>query len=86
MTTHPGLVNQLAAAGVDVLSPDWTARVVDEDGIVSCGGVTSGIDEALYLVETRWPNDPQLIGDVLGFVDYPYRAVIRSGSRPPPGG
>lgn len=78
MTTHPGLVNRLAAAGVDVLNPDWTARVVDEDGIVSCGGVTSGIDEALYLVETCWPNDPQLIADVRAFVDYPYRATVRS--------
>jgi transcriptional regulator GlxA family with amidase domain len=78
MTTHPGLVNQLAAAGVHVVNPDWTARVVDEDGIVSCGGVTSGIDEALYFVETCWPDDPQLIADVRGFVDYPYRAVVRS--------
>lgn len=79
MTTHPDLVNQLAAEGVEALSPDWVARVVDLDGIVSCGGVTSGIDEALYLVETCWPNDPQLIADVRGFVDYPYRAVVRSG-------
>jgi transcriptional regulator GlxA family with amidase domain len=79
MTTHPDLVNQLAAEGVEVLNADWTARVVDEDGIVSCGGVTSGIDEALYLVETCWPGDPQLIADVRGFVDYPYRAVVRSG-------
>ncbi len=76
MTTHPGLVNQLAAAGVEVVNPDWTARVVDWDGIVSCGGVTAGIDEALYLVETCWPHDPQLIADVRAFVDYPYRAQV----------
>ncbi|HEY4441291.1 MAG TPA: DJ-1/PfpI family protein [Candidatus Elarobacter sp.] len=78
MTTHPGLMNDLAAAGVTVLNPDWTARVVDLDGIVSCGGVTSGIDEALYFLETCWPQDPQLVSDVRGFVDYPYRAIVRA--------
>ena len=78
MTTHPDLVNQLAAAGADALNPDWDARVVDEDGIVSCGGVTSGIDEALYLVQTCWPDDPQLVSDVRRYADYPYRAVVRA--------
>jgi transcriptional regulator GlxA family with amidase domain len=77
MTTHPGMVNQLAADGALVVNPDWGARIVDQDGIVSCGGVTSGIDEALYFVETCWPNDPQLVSDVRAFVDFPYRATLR---------
>jgi transcriptional regulator GlxA family with amidase domain len=81
MTTHPDLLNQLAAAGADVVNSDWGARVVDEDGIVSCGGVTAGIDEALYLIETCWPDDPQLVSDVRSYVDYPYRAVARSDRR-----
>jgi transcriptional regulator GlxA family with amidase domain len=76
ITTHPESVNPIAAAGALVVNPDWGARVVDADGIVSCGGVTAGIDEALYFVETLWPEDPQLISDVRGFVDYPYRATV----------
>ena len=37
----------LRAAGVEVID----ARVVDDGEVVSCGGVTSGIDLALWLVE-----------------------------------
>jgi transcriptional regulator GlxA family with amidase domain len=80
MTTHPGIVNELAAAGARVLHPDWEARVVDDGDLISCGGVTSGIDEALYLVRSFWPGDPQLIADVRGFVDFNYRAHIAVGA------
>jgi transcriptional regulator GlxA family with amidase domain len=76
MTTHPGLLNRLAGEGVHVVNPDWEARVVDDGDIISCGGVTSGLDEALYLVQTFWPGDPQLESDVRGFVDFPYRSPI----------
>ncbi|MEA2786113.1 MAG: hypothetical protein QOF71_2217 [Candidatus Eremiobacteraeota bacterium] len=76
MTTHPGLINLLVAAGVRVLNPDWDARVVDDGDIISCGGVTSGIDEALYLVQAFWPGDPQLESDVRGFVDFHYRSPV----------
>jgi transcriptional regulator GlxA family with amidase domain len=76
MTTHPGLINDLVASGVHVLNPDWDARVVDDGDIISCGGVTSGIDEALYLVQTFWPGDPQLQSDVRDFVDFHYRSPV----------
>jgi transcriptional regulator GlxA family with amidase domain len=76
MTTHPGLINELEAAGVRVLNPDWEARVVDDGDIISCGGVTSGIDEALYLVQAFWPGDPQLQSDVRNFVDFHYRSPV----------
>ncbi len=76
MTTHPGLINQLVASDVRVLNPDWDARVVDDGDIISCGGVTSGIDEALYLVQAFWPGDPQLQNDVRDFVDFHYRSLI----------
>ena len=76
MTTHPGLINQLVASDVRVLNPDWDARVVDDGDIISCGGVTSGIDEALYLVQTFWPGDPQLQSDVRDFVDFHYRSPV----------
>lgn len=45
--THHGAIADLQAAGADVID----ARVVDDGELVSCGGVTSGIDLALWLVE-----------------------------------
>jgi transcriptional regulator GlxA family with amidase domain len=46
-TTHHLAVDALRASGADVVD----ARVVDDGDIVTCGGVTSGIDLALWLVE-----------------------------------
>ena len=45
--THHAALEDLAAAGADVVE----ARVVDDGDIVSAGGVTSGIDLALHIVE-----------------------------------
>lgn len=45
--THHGAIEDLRAAGVEVID----ARVLDDGEVVSCGGVTSGIDLALWLVE-----------------------------------
>lgn len=46
--THAGGVQELRDDGVDV-RPD--ARVVDTGSVVTCGGVTAGLDLALHLVE-----------------------------------
>src|SRR5439155_10323184 len=46
-TTHQGAKPDLEAAGVKVLDE----RVVDAGGLVTAGGVTSGIDLGLHLVE-----------------------------------
>jgi transcriptional regulator GlxA family with amidase domain len=45
--THPLGLEALAATGALVVP----ARVVDDGNVVSAGGVTSGIDLALYLLE-----------------------------------
>ena len=45
--THHAALEDLAAAGAQVVD----ARVVDDGDIVSAGGVTSGIDLALHIVE-----------------------------------
>ena len=45
--THHGALEDLAATGAQVVD----ARVVDDGDIVSAGGVTSGIDLALHIVE-----------------------------------
>jgi transcriptional regulator GlxA family with amidase domain len=79
VTTHPGCLDLLIATDsrIHVLNPDWDARVVEDGLIISCGGVTSGINEALYLVQKFWPHDPQLISDVRGFVDFQYQTTLK---------
>jgi transcriptional regulator GlxA family with amidase domain len=49
-TTHHGAIDELRDSGVEVID----ARVVDDGDLLSCGGVTSGIDMALWLVEREW--------------------------------
>jgi transcriptional regulator GlxA family with amidase domain len=46
-TTHHLSLDDLRATGADVVD----ARVVDDGDLLTCGGVTSGIDLALWLVE-----------------------------------
>lgn len=45
--THHGAIKDLQAAGTEIIQ----ARVVDDRDIVTAGGVTSGLDLALWLVE-----------------------------------
>jgi transcriptional regulator GlxA family with amidase domain len=47
-TTHWAAIDDLRAHGADV-HPE--ARVVDDGDLLTCGGVTSGLDLALHLVE-----------------------------------
>ncbi|MHB1908436.1 MAG: DJ-1/PfpI family protein [Nitrososphaerales archaeon] len=46
--THHNAIEELRAKGVNVIAD---ARVVDDGEIISAGGVTSGIDLALYIIE-----------------------------------
>jgi transcriptional regulator GlxA family with amidase domain len=46
-TTHSSAKAALAAEGAKVVP----ARVVDDGDLVTCGGITSGLDGALWLVE-----------------------------------
>lgn len=47
-TTHHGAHGDLAAAGAHVIAD---ARVVDDGDLLTAGGVTSGLDLALWIVE-----------------------------------
>jgi len=46
-TTHHAAIEELRASGAEIVS----ARIVDDGDIITAGGVTSGIDLALYIVE-----------------------------------
>lgn len=52
-TTHPVAVNALRATGAEVVD----ARVVDDGDLVTAGGITSGIDLGLWLVERTWGRE-----------------------------
>jgi len=52
-TTHPLAQERLVAEG-GVLKP---ARVVDDGDVITAGGVTSGIDEALWILEREFSPD-----------------------------
>ena len=51
--THHDDLEELRAAGAEVIE----ARVVDDGDLVTAGGVTSGIDMALWLVERHFGAD-----------------------------
>ena len=49
-TTHHGALEELREQGATVVE----ARVVDDGDLLTAGGVTSGMDLALWLVEREW--------------------------------
>jgi transcriptional regulator GlxA family with amidase domain len=51
--THHGAIDDLRTAGAEVIE----ARVVDDGDLVTAGGVTSGIDMALWLVERHFGTE-----------------------------
>ncbi len=48
--THRAGVEDLRAYGVDIVED----KVVDDGDLVTCGGVTSGLDLAYWIVEREW--------------------------------
>ncbi len=64
-TTHHAALSELAATGATAL----TDRVVDDGDLVTCGGVTSGIDLALWLVEREFGGG--LADEVAAAMAYP---------------
>ena len=70
-TTHHAALGDLAASGATAL----TDRVVDDGDLLTCGGVTSGIDLALWLVEREFDG---------GLADQVAAQIAHSRTRPSP--
>jgi transcriptional regulator GlxA family with amidase domain len=74
-TTHHAAIEELRGAGTEVMD----ARVVDDGDLVSCGGVTSGIDLALWLVEREW--GAELAERVAREMEHPRVGYVGRGPR-----
>ncbi|WP_285775123.1 DJ-1/PfpI family protein [Microtetraspora sp. NBRC 13810] len=69
-TTHHSARDDLVAAGGQWID----ARVVDDGDLVTSGGVTSGLDLALWLLERHL--GPEVACDVERFLEYERRGTV----------
>ncbi|HVL96704.1 MAG TPA: DJ-1/PfpI family protein [Solirubrobacteraceae bacterium] len=70
-TTARPVLDDLAATGALV---DREARVVDDGDLLTCGGVTSGLDLALHLVEREW--GPELAHGIATLMEHERRGPV----------
>ena len=75
--THSMGLEALAAAGVTTVD----ARVVDDGDLISAGGVTSGLDLALYLLERE--HGPQVALAVEKFFEFERRGTVWTSALSP---
>lgn len=75
--THHVAIEELKAMGAEIVN----ARVVDDGDIVTAGGVTSGLDLSLWLLE-RYLS-PQIAYEVEQELEYERRGVVWQQSKTP---
>jgi transcriptional regulator GlxA family with amidase domain len=75
-TTHRAALDHLQEMGADV---DYEARVVDDGDVITCGGVTSGFDLALHLVEREW--GAELAGTIATLMEIQRQPARTTGAR-----
>jgi transcriptional regulator GlxA family with amidase domain len=68
--THHGAIEDLKESGAEIIK----ARVVDDGDIISAGGVTSGLDLALWLVERYFGS--QIAHQVERELEYERRGTV----------
>lgn len=68
--THASAVDELRESGAEVVD----ARVVDDGDLLTAGGVTSGLDLALYVVETAF--DADLVDRIATVIEYERRYEV----------
>jgi len=74
-TTHHAARDDLAREGAQLVSE----RVVDDGDILTCGGVTAGLDLSLWLVEQHW--GPKLAHLIAKGMEYERRPDVYRGPR-----
>jgi transcriptional regulator GlxA family with amidase domain len=75
-TTHRAALDHNGDMGADV---DYEARVVDDGDVLTCGGVTSGFDLALHLVEREW--GAELAGNIATLMEHQRQPARSTGAR-----
>jgi transcriptional regulator GlxA family with amidase domain len=75
-TTHHAARRDLEESGVEIVE----ARVVDDGDVLTAGGVTAGIDLALWLVEREWGQ--KLADSVARLMEYKRRGPVVSAGSP----
>jgi transcriptional regulator GlxA family with amidase domain len=75
-TTHHRALDALRAEGADLVD----ARVVDDGDLVTSGGVTSGLDMALWLVERHF--GPELATRIASRIEHDRRGRVHRSERP----
>ena len=73
-TTHHAVLDELRAAGAEVIE----ARVVDDGDLVTAGGVTCGLDLALWLVEREL--GARLADEIAATMAYQRSAAVRGAT------
>lgn len=71
--THRAAISDLEQAGVQIVD----ARVVDDGEVLTAGGVTAGIDLALWLVERHW--GARLADGIAEGMEYERRGPVHTG-------
>jgi transcriptional regulator GlxA family with amidase domain len=69
-TTHSGARADLAAEGARVIN----ARVVDDGDLVTCAGITSGLDVSIWLIERYFGS--QLANQVELVLEFERRGTV----------
>jgi transcriptional regulator GlxA family with amidase domain len=64
-TTHWNAMEDLRAAGAEIVAD---ARVVDDGDVLTCGGVTSGLDLSLWIIEREL--GAEVAAEVAHWVEY----------------
>ena len=77
-TTHRGNLDQLAGMGTRI-EVDREARVVDDGDVLTCGGVTSGLDLALHIVEREWGAEAATM--IATLMEHERRGPVRVAGR-----
>jgi transcriptional regulator GlxA family with amidase domain len=76
-TTHHAALDSLGEIGTGV-EVDREARVVDDGDVLTCGGVTSGLDLAFHLVERFW--EAELAQTIARLMEHERRGPVRVSS------
>lgn len=73
-TTHRAALDGLGQLGTDI-EVDREARVIDDGDVLTCGGVTSGLDLAFHLIERDW--GAELAEQIATLMEHERRGPVR---------